>query len=60
MNEGHELGEHGYRHFHSWKCSPYQYTKDFFTSNKVLGMITQKEITLFRPPYGKLNFITLL
>jgi peptidoglycan/xylan/chitin deacetylase (PgdA/CDA1 family) len=60
INEGHELGEHGYRHFHPWKCSPYQCTKDFFKSNKVLGMITKKEITLFRPPYGKLNFITLL
>lgn len=60
INEGHELGEHGYLHLHPWKCSPYQYTKDLFKSNKVLEMITQKEITLFRPPYGKVNLITLL
>jgi len=61
VNEGHELGEHSYRHLHPWKCNPFRSAMDLLRGKRSLvkyGSSDHK--TLFRPPYGKLNLITVL
>jgi len=58
--EGHELGEHGHRHLHAWKSEPARYLVDLLSSGRILQPWIGARKALFRPPYGKLNLITLL
>lgn len=59
INKGHKIGDHSFNHLHPWKSNPISYYKDLYRTNKILEQfsITTK---LYRPPYGKLNFITLM
>jgi len=60
--EGHEICSHGYDHLHHWKVSPVRAIKDiergWRTIDAALGESRGKYP--FRPPYGKLNLITLV
>lgn len=61
INEGHELAEHSYRHTHPWRCLPLKYTCDLIKgARSIEKFISPNELKLFRPPYGKLNLITLI
>ncbi len=61
IEKGHEIGEHSYEHLHAWKSNPLNYWKDLLTAKKLVNHYYQSEKqVLFRPPYGKVNIITLL
>jgi peptidoglycan/xylan/chitin deacetylase (PgdA/CDA1 family) len=60
--EGHEIASHGYNHPNYCKVSPLRALRDINRGwraiDNVLGV--NQGTYLFRPPYGKLNFICLL
>lgn len=59
-HEGHELGEHGYGHLHAWKSNPLHYAADLARASRMIRHFASRYGSLFRPPYGKLNLLTLL
>jgi peptidoglycan/xylan/chitin deacetylase (PgdA/CDA1 family) len=61
VKEGHELGEHGYTHKHPWVTGPYGTWLDVWRGGHQLATYARNgAITLFRPPYGKLNLVSML
>ncbi|MCL5280979.1 MAG: polysaccharide deacetylase family protein [Planctomycetes bacterium] len=60
--QGHEIGSHTYDHLHPWKVAPWRSLSDirrgFRAIDDALG--TQAGRYVFRPPYGKLNLLTML
>ena len=60
--QGHEIGSHTYEHLHAWKVAPWRSVSDirrgFQALDEALG--TPAGRYPFRPPYGKMNLITLL
>jgi len=61
INAGHELGEHSYQHSHPWKCGPFKSLKDLIRGYHVIQKyICLDKPILFRPPYGKLNLMSVL
>ncbi len=60
--QGHEIGSHSYDHLHPWKVAPWRSVSDirrgFRAIDAVLGVRAGRYP--FRPPYGKLNLVTLL
>lgn len=60
--EGHDVCSHGFNHLDAWKVWPWQSIQDIKRGwqaiDRALG--THKGIYPFRPPYGKLNLVTLL
>lgn len=63
--QGHELGEHGYGHLNAWKADPIRYALDLWRGKRWIGPapacgVAAARVSLFRPPFGKLNLITLL
>jgi peptidoglycan/xylan/chitin deacetylase (PgdA/CDA1 family) len=60
VKHDHEVGDHGYRHVHPWMCLPFCSMKDLIRGNTVVkGGNHGKESFWLRPPYGKLNLVTL-
>jgi peptidoglycan/xylan/chitin deacetylase (PgdA/CDA1 family) len=58
---GHEVGEHSYEHTHPWTSGPIRSLKDLVRGGRIVARYRCSDRpTLFRPPYGKLNFVTLL
>lgn len=53
LEEGHTIGNHGYRHVDGWKVSSKYYLENYQQGKTTLEAITGKEINLYRPPYGK-------
>lgn len=61
VNVGHEIGEHSYQHNHPWKCGPIKSIRDLVRGyHTIQKYLCSDKPVLFRPPYGKLNLITLL
>jgi len=59
-NEGHELGGHGYSHCHPWKTGPVMSLIDMIKGTRIIkSFVGNQRPILFRPPYGKFNFVTL-
>jgi len=60
--EGHEICSHGYEHVNHWKTSPFRCLSDIKRGwqaiDAALGIDRGKYA--FRPPYGKLNLVSLL
>lgn len=60
--QGHEICSHGYDHLDHWRVSPFRGVADikrgYQAVDGVLG--TKGDCYPFRPPYGRLNFISLL
>ena len=54
-DEGHALGSHSFRHTHAWKTNPISSFSDFHD-----GICSISETSIWRPPYGKANLLTLL
>jgi len=52
--EGHQVGCHGYRHLHAWKCWPWRVAKNVGTGYDVLSKWVPRD-GAFRPPWGKLT-----
>jgi peptidoglycan/xylan/chitin deacetylase (PgdA/CDA1 family) len=58
---GHPIAEHGYTHLHPWTTGPIRVAADLLRGGKaVLQYRSSNDRGLFRPPYGKLNLVTLL
>jgi peptidoglycan/xylan/chitin deacetylase (PgdA/CDA1 family) len=59
--EGHEIGEHSYGHTHPWKGSPLRSAVDLIKGGHALQQHPRPaSASYFRPPFGKLNLVTLL
>lgn len=61
-SQGHEIGSHGYEHINYWKVSPFRAICDIKKGWEVIdnALNVPKNAYPFRPPYGKLNLLTLL
>ena len=60
IKQGHEIGDHGYRHINACACLPFCAVIDLIRGSSIIkknGNI--KEVFWLRPPYGKLNLLTL-
>lgn len=58
---GHEVGEHSYEHTHPWTSGPIRSLKDLVRGGCMVARYRCSDgPALFRPPYGKLNLVTLL
>jgi len=60
LSRGHEIGEHGLRHIHPWTSFPLHSFIDLLRGSAVLKKLTGKRAALLRPPYGKLDLMSLL
>ena len=61
VQSGHEIGEHSYFHSHPWKTGPIGSFIDVLKGGRALKpYIKEGSVRLFRPPYGKLNLVTVL
>ena len=58
--ESHTVGSHGNGHLHPWSTFPLSYWAKERRKNALLTMHSQEEPLLFRPPFGKMNLITLV
>lgn len=60
--EGHQICSHGYEHINYWKVLPDRALSDIKRGwqaiNRVIG--TDDRAYPFRPPYGKLNLVSLM
>lgn len=57
---GHDIGLHSYKHTHPWKTNPITSYLDIKQGSTAIRRITElNTVTLFRPPFGKLNVVTL-
>jgi peptidoglycan/xylan/chitin deacetylase (PgdA/CDA1 family) len=61
IEDGHEIGNHSYEHLHPWKIGPLRTWKDLIVPDKMIGnYLGSEKAILFRPPFGKLNIISIL
>ena len=61
VKHGHEVGDHSYRHIHAWACCPFLGVVDLFRGHQTLKQSLGTDGNFWlRPPYGKLNIMTLL
>lgn len=60
--QGHEIGSHGFSHLHHWKNSPSMCLFDIIKGWKAIDSVLNRGHGTypFRPPYGRLNLISLL
>lgn len=61
IDMGHEIGEHTHEHYFPWTSGPMRSAKDLWGCAQVLDTFNiAKKGRLFRPPFGKLNLVTLI
>ncbi|HYE10471.1 MAG TPA: polysaccharide deacetylase family sporulation protein PdaB [Patescibacteria group bacterium] len=53
--EGHEIGNHSSKHPHMSQLSKEQIIEELAKTSKKIEAITNKKVTLFRPPFGDYN-----
>ena len=53
LDEGHEIGNHGYKHPHPDQLSVEQNQKDIIQSENILEKLTGQKPVLYAPPYGE-------
>ncbi len=62
VKEGHSVASHSFSHLHAWQVLPWRLISDIKKSwdllHDVLG--TEQDKFVFRPPYGKLNLLSVL
>lgn len=59
LQEGHEIGNHGYSHRHHNQLNIDQNIKEIKATEEVIEEILGLRTTLFAPPYGEFNDTTL-
>lgn len=59
VEEGHELGNHGYAHKHHSELSLEENQKEILRTEEIIKKITGVKTVLFAPPYGEFNKTTL-
>lgn len=62
VEQGHEIGSHGYDHLHQWKVSPLRAWADMKRGWKAIDAALEFDSRKypFRPPHGKVNIVCLL
>ena len=60
VDNGHEIGSHGYQHLNYETLSLEQNTEQIRKAGEILSKHTKKEITLFAPPSGTYRKNTLI
>lgn len=60
VNNGHEIGSHGYRHLDYEKLTLDQNEEQLKKADEILSKYTKEKITLFAPPSGSYNKNTLI
>ena len=55
VEAGHEMGTHSRTHSYMSKLSKTQIQDELTTSKEAIEKLTNKKVTLFRPPYGDYN-----
>ncbi len=55
VEEGHEIGNHSSKHPHMSQLSKEQITEELSKTSEKIEAITNKRVTLFRPPFGDYN-----
>jgi len=62
VEEGHSIATHGFCHLNAWKALPWRLISDIKEGWESLQNIfgIDEEKYAFRPPYGKLNFFSIL
>lgn len=61
-DQKHTIASHSHSHCHAWKVAPWQALQDIKKGSDAIGSVlpgTQNRLA-YRPPYGKLNLITLI
>lgn len=59
--EGHQIGEHSFRHTHAWKSDPFRTGMDLRRGGQTLKQFSGGAASAWlRPPYGKMNLGSLL
>jgi len=53
LSEGHQVGNHTFRHLNGWSVKASQYYSDILECESVIG--SAHSALLFRPPFGKLH-----
>lgn len=53
--DGHELGNHGYKHLYQSKLTPEKNKQEISKTEEIVERITGCKTELFAPPYGDLN-----
>lgn len=56
---GHEIGWHSRAHLNQWKCWPHRAWRDTNSIPELLRPSRSERLT-YRPPYGKLNLLSVL
>ena len=60
IKQGHEIGDHGYRHVNACACLPFCAVMDLIRGSSVIKKHgNTRQAFWLRPPYGKLNLLTL-
>ncbi len=54
-SDGHELGNHGYKHLYHSKLTPEANKQEILKTEEAVKRITDCKTALFAPPYGDLN-----
>lgn len=58
--DGHEIGCHSYAHVNAWKALPWRGMTDARAGFDALRQWLPAEGALYRPPFGKLDFLTFV
>jgi len=59
LAEGHEIGNHTWRHRNAWFLSPAASARELIEGARILKVITDRVPGLFRPPWGIVNVAVL-
>lgn len=54
-NDGHELGNHGYKHLYHSKLTPDRNKQEIAKTEEIIMGLTGCKTVLFAPPYGDIN-----
>ena len=62
LRDGHAIGSHGMRHLHHWGSTPWAAMADALDGLTGVSALRGQAVATpcFRPPYGKLNLVSLL
>ncbi|SFF00153.1 polysaccharide deacetylase family sporulation protein PdaB [Alteribacillus iranensis] len=55
VEDGHTLGNHGYRFEHYPRMDNEEIVRDLNLSHKKIKDVTEEDVTFFRPPHGDIN-----
>ncbi|OAH58514.1 MULTISPECIES: polysaccharide deacetylase family protein [Bacillaceae] len=59
QKEGHDIGIHNDRHISNWLLSPSAMNHQLVRASEKVSAITGERVTLYRPPWGHFNPVTL-